>query len=970
MRGDFSQLRLSRGMGYASVLEQQGRVSLDADANEQRFLDEQLRQTETADIIGQAGGPAGDAGFEITVNNDGVLMIGAGRYYVGGLLVENPVPVPYDSQLSVTSASSSAVLFSALSSGQAVQFYLRAWQRLVTVLDDPCLREPALGQADTTARTQVAWQVVARPVADDPAQPPGTCCAGMYASLPAAIPNAGSLSAAVGGSSGDCGCGPVATAGYQGIENQLYRVEIHTGGDFSSATFKWSRENGSVVSAIVSATAGSPTVTLSSLGPDANLGFQAQQWVELTDDTYELADPPGAPGTLYQIQLQPDKDADTLTFSAPVTTPPDTALHAKARRWDQSGSAAGPAGIPLSSGTVVPMPDSTDGTTGMQFDLEYGITVTFGPATYQPGDYWTFAARTATGTLVWPPCGSDGNSFQPPCSAQLHEAPLACMHSGGTVSQAAARPESAVRPEAAVRPRAMVPPEAALHPGVAIAPRAGETLSPGRGALGNLGGIQFLPPGVFGTSPAAPIETPPLLTPHIEDCRRIFQPLAPTAIHVTSVNWRNDDIMTLDQLVSSGLKVTLDQPLTSPVSGANFIVTIEPVAVTALLRSALGTNGGELFAILAEPDDAAGVKGLQELLVNLRTVEVLDMGVTDENGTLTWSLPQAIAMRGVQPLLAAAASVRRYARVRVRLAGHALFQASLVRSDGTGTPPPARAIYLDGAVFGEPGGARIDGAARIDLRLPSGSGQVASDLESWFDLAPAQTVTSVSVNPGSLTAVFGAGGAFEGVAATGTTNLVTPMATVALLYPALTDVSVSLTLNLDTAGANPIATVPASVTVPRGAMYADVPVTISASPPAGVTYAFTLWATLSTAVSSWNSSASADFSVVGTAPIIIHPLVNPAPPVNPAPAEEPAQPVAPAQPAAPARPAEQAAPATEAVAGVPPAPPTVPLPVPELHPSGSTAQPEPLEDTEPPTADEPPAAPDSPSPPDAPPATS
>ena len=37
---------------------------------------------------------------------------------------------------------------------------LEVWQRLVTALDDPCLLEPALGQADTTARLQTVWRVV------------------------------------------------------------------------------------------------------------------------------------------------------------------------------------------------------------------------------------------------------------------------------------------------------------------------------------------------------------------------------------------------------------------------------------------------------------------------------------------------------------------------------------------------------------------------------------------------------------------------------------------------------------------------------------------------------------------------------------------------------------------------------------------------------------------------------------------
>ena len=35
MRGDFSRIRFNRRKNYTAVLEQQGRVALDADANEQ-----------------------------------------------------------------------------------------------------------------------------------------------------------------------------------------------------------------------------------------------------------------------------------------------------------------------------------------------------------------------------------------------------------------------------------------------------------------------------------------------------------------------------------------------------------------------------------------------------------------------------------------------------------------------------------------------------------------------------------------------------------------------------------------------------------------------------------------------------------------------------------------------------------------------------------------------------------------------
>ena len=67
MRGDFSRIRFNRRKGYTAVLEQQGRVALDADANEQRFIDDYLRVAETVDVIGQYGGTVDDAGFAITI---------------------------------------------------------------------------------------------------------------------------------------------------------------------------------------------------------------------------------------------------------------------------------------------------------------------------------------------------------------------------------------------------------------------------------------------------------------------------------------------------------------------------------------------------------------------------------------------------------------------------------------------------------------------------------------------------------------------------------------------------------------------------------------------------------------------------------------------------------------------------------------------------------------------------------------
>jgi Family of unknown function (DUF6519) len=930
MRGDFSRIRLSRGKGYTSVLEQQGRVSLDADANEQRFLDERLRRVEIRDVIGELGAPAGDAGFAVTVA-DGALQIGAGRYYVGGLLVENPAPVPYDSQPFVTSANNSAALLAAVAAGkQAVQFYLRAWQRLVTVLDDPCLREPALGQADTTARVQVAWQVIPQCVAYEPGQPPGACCAGMYTPQQATV-STGTLSAGMGGSGADCGCGPVATAGYQGIENQLYRVEIHAPGDLTqanSATFKWSRENGSVVSAVTSAAQGSNTVTLSSAGPDANLGFQAQQWVELTDDTYDLGDPPGAPGTLYQVQV-PDKDALTLQFYAPVSQPVNTALHAKARRWDQSGPGAGPAGIPLASGTAVPMPSGQ--ATGMQFELESGITVTFGPGTYQPGDCWTFPARTATGSVEWPPCGSDGNSFQPPFSPEVCQAPLACMHVAPSSASSGSAPDPGTAGSAG----------GAREP--AASPAVLESLT-GAVTSVKVGGIAFGPTGLIGALQAGQSVTTPAPAPPIEDCRVIFGPLARQAIHVTGINWRNDDLMTLDALVANGLTVTLDQPVTGPVSGGSFVVTVEPQSTLVTLEARLtGQDESANVVIAAEPVSAGSLKLQQNRAAVIRTIEVMDMVVRSQGSSLTWSLPLQIAEESIQPLISGGAYFHEWARARVRLAGQALFA-----SGGSGL------VYLDGKALGRPGTQLADpDVQRVDLSLPSGSGQVASDFESWFQLAPAQTVASLGLNPPALTVIIGKEGQFAGVAEAGSTDAVIPTAYLSLLYQAIAPVTISLSLAASdgsTTGVGTVASVEASVSVAKGQTSASFPVTVSGSPPPGQTYAFTLTATVATAASNWNPALSTQFTVTAPARGIV--LKEPTGPAQP----DDLSPVPPAQ-------AAESPPAPQVLAGSR-EPPTVQIKVPQFPEPDPPQSPPPA----PPAADEAPEPPTPAQPPSDPPA--
>src|ERR1700743_2525702 len=421
MKGDFSRLRFDPGKNYTSVLQQQGRVSLDADANEQCAIDEYLRKTETVDVIGAVGGPINHEGFRIRVHN-GAIDIGKGRYYVEGLLCENPHAVAYrDQPFLIDPTPSDQDLVKSLQQGtiSAIQVYLQVWQRLVTALDDDCLREPALGQADTTARLQTVWQVIAKGVASNPNNPTagatGDCCKSMHTGL---VPNKnpGKLLASTSGESGDCSCEPIPAAGYRGLENQLYRVKTHEPGDEATATFKWARETGSVVVAVTGTSA--RDVYVDSLGPDANLGFAALQWVEIFDDNNLFSDPPNQPGALYQIQsISPETLSVTMT--QPVAWV-DPGKNARMRRWDQFGSSAGVSGVALSSSAL---------------PLENGIEVEFGKGEYGSGDTWLIPARTATGEIDWPPCDSDGNRRQAPHRTDVFLAPLACIHWDGQKQQ-------------------------------------------------------------------------------------------------------------------------------------------------------------------------------------------------------------------------------------------------------------------------------------------------------------------------------------------------------------------------------------------------------------------------------------------------------------------------------------------------------------------------------------------------------
>ncbi|HKC33139.1 MAG TPA: DUF6519 domain-containing protein, partial [Xanthobacteraceae bacterium] len=168
MKGDFSRQTFAAVKHYAKVLMQQGRVQLDADWNEQQSITEHRLTTESKDVVGASGAPQRNAGFQITTAADGkTLIIGHGRYYVDGILCENENDIGYLNQPDFPNAQDVVAQLTAAQATAAI-IYLDVWHRHVTALEDPLMRETALGGPDTATRVRTVWQVKALS-----AKPPG-----------------------------------------------------------------------------------------------------------------------------------------------------------------------------------------------------------------------------------------------------------------------------------------------------------------------------------------------------------------------------------------------------------------------------------------------------------------------------------------------------------------------------------------------------------------------------------------------------------------------------------------------------------------------------------------------------------------------------------------------------------------------------------------------------------------------------
>ena len=286
-----------------------------------------------------------------------------------------------------------------LAAGTRLVAYLETWERHVTAVEDPGIREEALGPTDTTARTELLGQVKLATLTG--ALPPGAAAAEtLRAAFESVEVSGGRLTVDV--PEADETTDPCAlpdVAGYSGSDNRLYRLEVHRGGGLSQVGLKWSRDNGSELFA-------ARLDTEQNLVFDPGTALAAGDIVEVLSHVVDLGDDERATvsaggfvparravGQIAQLAavevasssdevvfrlVDPDDPTDPVTLDDRYGTLPDAVL--KLRRWH---------------GLLDPQQLSGGGSPSPgPHVLEEGIAVELSTTgSYRPGQWWQYEAR-------------------------------------------------------------------------------------------------------------------------------------------------------------------------------------------------------------------------------------------------------------------------------------------------------------------------------------------------------------------------------------------------------------------------------------------------------------------------------------------------------------------------------------------------------------------------------------------------
>jgi uncharacterized protein DUF6519 len=438
MASDIS--RTSDEQRYDGIVMQQGRVILDRDVNALRQTIDRRIADDALDIIGPCGTP--DDGFAIGPA-PGItspaspplwsppvaptsppsaepydFSISAGTMYVGGQRAVFPPEVPGQGAVEYSYFDQPNWLSPPAPAAPPNQefIYLHLLEGEVSAVEDPELKDVALGGPDTTQRLHIVKRVKRLAVglsdctgaSEEAAR---TWSAAGFVFDPQTlrlIPQATLQVSYADPSTATDPCDPVAQGGYLGADNQLIRVQVISGGPTGAAPgIVWGYDNASFLYRASVSPQTPTTVVLAQSPVDAFHIPQQGQVVEVLRSAYIIDTEPNATDPQQADTIRCVAEAhgvictltapyqpDTLSLSLDQSLPPEYLNDTNplfVRIWQSQISAVTADGVTLYS-----LQNADGSLTGVQVTL--GMQGNVLPI----GAYWMFAVRPSTPQAVYP----------------------------------------------------------------------------------------------------------------------------------------------------------------------------------------------------------------------------------------------------------------------------------------------------------------------------------------------------------------------------------------------------------------------------------------------------------------------------------------------------------------------------------------------------------------------------------------
>jgi hypothetical protein len=456
MVSDRARVSFDATRRWTGVIAQQGRVTLEADANEARAIAEEADRARSTDVIGPAGVTPDDGYRVVPVTPQAGATVAAGDFtvrkgtlYAGGLRVALDDDLRFTTQntrdwadypTEIGAPDSQALPTPTGTSLPKELMYVLLREHEVSAVEDPALREVALGGPDTAQRGRIVQRVLRHPTSSATAQDAWseltTAWAGQgYTTDPGDLRLLSTARLKVDFTSVATqagACQPQAVGGYLGAENQLIRVQICDADASGAPVLVWGYDNASFlyrVTARVDPVGKRTTLTLLNTPVDAHHQPQQGQFVEVLR-TAAMLDSAAQAGSAGSAATGPDTpviasgighvaaltgdggyDPNARTVVLGDVLPPEyTAANQTPvlflRVWQ--GRVSAPIGTPVALGD-----------TGVRVTL---TTDPAAPPAFHKGDYWSIGVRPDTPTQVYPQRLLTAG--QPPDGPRVHACPL------------------------------------------------------------------------------------------------------------------------------------------------------------------------------------------------------------------------------------------------------------------------------------------------------------------------------------------------------------------------------------------------------------------------------------------------------------------------------------------------------------------------------------------------------------------